>query len=472
MLLQNSNTWASGSEIKEMYEYAEKVYDIKKAYTDATGRKRYAYIQTYGCQQNLSDSERIKGLLVIMGYSITEDMGSADLILFNTCAVRAGAQDRAQSNLGRLKIYKKDKPDLIIGVFGCMTQQHSVAERLFKGFNHIDLIFGTQNHHRFPLMLYTLITEKKRTICVYDSETRIAEGLPVSRDEKFRAWIPIMYGCNNFCSYCIVPYVRGRETSRRHEDILDEIKKVIDSGAKEITLLGQNVNSYGKYFNDGPDFSGLLKMINSIRGNFRIRFMTSNPKDFSTGLVDSIAECEKVTRHIHLPVQSGSNRILRLMNRGYTKEAYLEKISYARNMLPGLEITSDIITGFPGETRQDFDETIELVKNVEYTSLFTFIYSPREGTAAAKLDDPVPYSEKSAWMRELIDIQADISEKHLKKLVGSEQKILVDSAGEHLAGRNSGNILTVFNGDESLLGTFVDVKITDSNRRELKAELL
>lgn len=423
-----------------------------------------AYVHTYGCQGNVSDSERIKGQLREMGYSFTDTPDDADLVLFNTCAVREHAEDRVFGNVGALKPIKEQRKNMIIVLCGCMMQQKHISERIKKSFPYVNLVFGTFAVHKLPEMLYTVLSRGKRVFEVEECEGNIAEGLPTERDRGAKAWLPIMYGCNNFCSYCIVPYVRGRERSRMPEDIIKEAKELISNGAKDITLLGQNVNSYGKYPDCGMNFAGLLREINALEGDFIIRFMTSHPKDCTYELLDAMAECEKVAHHLHLPVQSGSNRVLKEMNRRYTREQYLDLIRYAKEKMPDLSITSDIIVGFPGETYEELQETISLIREVEYTSLFTFIYSKRVGTKAAEMDDPVTYAEKSKWFKELCTAQEEIAGKRTASMVGKVYRVLVEPNEKegYLTGRTGGNISIEFEGTDGLIGQFADIEITEA----------
>ena len=320
---------------------------------------------------------------------------------YNTCAVREHAEAKVFGNVGALKKLKKSNPNLVIALCGCMVQQERVAEKFRQSYPYVDLLFGTHVLHRLPQMLYEVLSTHKRVFCRPEEPGNIAEGVPVKREGGVKAFLPVMYGCNNFCTYCIVPYVRGRERSRAPEDILREARELVNAGARDITLLGQNVNSYGLGEAHGVDFAALLRRINAIEGDFRIRFMTSHPKDCTHELLDAMAECEKVAKHLHLPFQSGSDRVLRAMNRHYTRGEYLSLIRYAREKMPGLSITSDVIVGFPGETYEEFRETLSLIREVGFTSLFTFIFSPRPGTPAAQMEDPVPREEKNRWFQEM-----------------------------------------------------------------------
>ncbi len=428
-----------------------------------TGRSPLAYVRTYGCQQNVSDSEKLKGMLAEMGFGFTETPDEADLILFNTCAVREHAEDRVFGNVGALKNLKRRKPHLMIVLCGCMVQQEHIAEKFYKSYPFVNLICGTHVLYRFPELLCGVIEEQKRKVAIPTEDGNIAEGIPVVRDGTFKAWLPIMNGCNNFCTYCIVPYVRGRERSRDPEAVLKEARELVAQGYKEITLLGQNVNSYGKGEAHGVDFPELLRRINAIEGDFLIRFMTSHPKDATKELFDTIASCEKVSRHFHLPFQSGSNRILKEMNRRYTRESYLELIRYARSVVPDISFTSDVIVGFPGETREDFEETLSLIEEVGFVSLFTFIYSPREGTPAAVMPDPVSAEEKVAWFREMTALQETLSAKRTAAMVGKTMKALIETeTGAFLEARLPDNVIVRVEGDPSLIGRHAMVTVTEA----------
>lgn len=432
---------------------------VKKIY----GEEPKACIFTYGCQQNVSDSERIKGLLCEMGYVITEEPEQADFVLYNTCAVRGHAEDRVYGNLGAMKHYKRRHNSMLIAVCGCMMQQQSVCERIKKSYPYVDILFGTFALHRLPEFIYKRLSGAARIFEISDEKTDIVEGIPVHRDSNFKAWLPIMYGCNNFCTYCIVPYVRGRERSRSPQEVVAEAKELVAQGYKDITLLGQNVNSYGKGEEYGVDFADLLRLINDIPGDFRIRFMTSHPKDCTEKLLDAMRDCEKVCKHLHLPFQSGSDRILKAMNRHYDRASYLSLIKSARERMPDISLTSDIIVGFPGETYEDFKETLSLVKEVGFSSLFTFIYSPREGTPAAKYDDPVSRKEKGEWFDELLKTQEKISETFANKHLNKTYRVLCDDFGRKegmMAGHSDSNVVVEFLGDSSDIGKFITVEVT------------
>lgn len=453
----------SNEELEVQRQFAHKVNELtSKRYSS----KPLACVVTYGCQQNVADSEHIKGMLEAMGYGFTEERTQAKLIIFNTCAVREHAEDRVFGNVGALKKYKLANPDVVIALCGCMMQQQHIAEKIKKSFPFVDLVFGTHVVYKVPELIYSALTKNRRVFELPDVDGVIAEGIPVKRDNDKKAWIPIMYGCNNFCSYCIVPYVRGRERSREVEDVVKEFKALVDDGYKEITLLGQNVNSYGKDLEPRVTFSQLLRTLNELDGDFRIRFMTSHPKDCTKELIETMAECDKVATHLHLPFQSGNDRVLKAMNRSYTREKYLSLINYAKELMGDeLSITSDIIVGFPGETYEEFCDTKSLVEEIKATSLFTFIYSARKGTPAAEMDDPVPYEEKSKWMRELLALQEKISGEQMALHKGKVFKCFVYGKGKqgdnYLAARTDGNLIIEFVGDEGLIGTFQKIKVTE-----------
>lgn len=453
----------SKEELAEQNKYSQMVNElISKRYSG----KPLACVVTYGCQQNIADSEHIKGMLEAMGYGFTEDRLEAKLIIFNTCAVREHAEDRVFGNVGALKSYKLDNPDVVIALCGCMMQQQHIADKIKQSFPFVDLVFGTHVVYKVPQLIYTALTRKKRVFELPDVDGVIAEGIPVKRDNDKKAWLPIMYGCNNFCSYCIVPYVRGRERSREVNDVVAEFKQLVDEGYREITLLGQNVNSYGKDLEPRLSFSQLLRILNDLEGDFRIRFMTSHPKDCTKELIETMAQCDKVATHLHLPFQSGNDRVLKAMNRSYTREKYLSLINYAKELMGDeLSITSDIIVGFPGETYEEFCDTLSLVEEIKATSLFTFIYSPRVGTPAAEMDDPVPYEEKSKWMRELLALQERISGEQMALHKGKTFKCFVYGKGKqgdnYLAARTDGNLIIEFVGDERLIGSFQKIKVTE-----------
>lgn len=439
------------------------------------GSQPVAYIHTYGCQQNVADGERIKGMLQCAGFTFEDAPDNADFILFNTCAVREHAEDRIFGNVGALKNIKRRYPRTVIALCGCMMEQKHIADRMYKSFPYVNLVFGTHALHQFPGLLYKTLTTGKRVYIRDNDDLLVHEGMPVRRDGSIKGWLPIMYGCDNFCSYCIVPYVRGRERSREKDIILKEARDMINDGYKDITLLGQNVNSYGKTLKDKVSFSQLLREIDSIDGDYWLRFMTSHPKDCSKELIDAIASSTHISCHLHLPFQSGSDRILKLMNRRYDRQRYLDIVNYAKEKIPNLSLTSDIIVGFPGETYEDFKQTLSLIKEVEFTSLFTFIYSPRAGTPAAEMDDPVSAREKGKWFRELLDVQEEIASERCSSMVGTAQRVLIE--GEKgkdgiLNARTSGNIIVEIKAPTELIGTFQEVKITSAGNWILKGNII
>lgn len=435
-----------------------------------------ALVHSFGCQQNSSDTEKLKGMLARMGYGFTDRPEEARLVLFNTCAVRENAEDRVLGNVGALKAYKAANPELIIALCGCMMQQPHMAEKVKKSYPYVDLVFGTHVAHMFPELLYTCLSEGKRVFNLSEESAPMAEGLPVLRDNDLKAWLPIMNGCDNFCSYCIVPYVRGREKSRPSKEIIREATELVAAGYKEITLLGQNVNSYGKGLEEQINFAGLLHQVNAIPGDFRIRFMTSHPKDCTHELIDAIAACKKVCNHIHLPVQCGNNRVLREMNRHYTVEEYLELAAYAHQKMPDVTFTSDIIVGFPGESYEEFQDTLELVRKMRFSALYTFIYSRRSGTRAAQMPDPVSGEEKGRWFQELLDLQEKIGLEEHEAMVGGVYRVLVDGVGKtgegYLTGRTESNIIVDFKAPKEIIGQFVQVRVTKARNWLVLGELI
>ncbi len=440
----------------------------------ARGAVPKAYVRTYGCQQNVADGEKIKGMLSKIGFDFTEDDKEADLIIFNTCAIREHAEDRVFGNIGALKNLKRKNPSLLIAVCGCMMEQEHVAERIKKSFPFVNMVFGTHVIHELPKIMFNAITDSKRVFIRGNEKSEIVEGLPVVRDGDLKAWVSIMYGCDNFCTYCVVPYVRGREKSRKSSYIIEEFKELVKQGYKEITLLGQNVNSYGKNLEEDINFSGLLRELDKIEGDYRIRFMTSHPKDATKELMDLIAGSKHICRHIHLPVQSGNDKVLSDMNRKYTRQKYKELIDYAKSIMPDVSFTSDIIVGFPGETYEEFKDTLSLIEEVEFTSLFTFIFSPRKGTKAEKMDDPISADEKSKWFTEMLKVQEEISSKNLLKTVGNEYRVLVEEYNDEegiLFGRLPSNVIVEFKGEKNMVGTFQNVIIEESKKYVLKGKL-
>ena len=431
---------------------------LKEMHAD---RPLRALVDTFGCQQNVADSQHIMGMLRAMGCSFTDNPAQADVVVLNTCAIRDHAEKRVYGNLGALTHTKKANPAQVICLCGCMAQRPEVAEKVRQSYRHVDLVFGPQALWKFPELLYQVYTQRRRVFSVEDEHGAIAEGMPVVREGRTRAWVSIMYGCNNFCSYCIVPYVRGRERSRQPEDILAECRALIEGGTKEITPLGQNVNSYGKDLSCGMDFADLLAAIAQIPGDFLIRFMTSHPRDASEKLFDTMARYPKIAKQLHLPFQSGSSRVLKAMNRHYDRETYLQKVNYAKKVMPDLVLTSDVIVGFPGETEEEFEETISLIQSVHYDSLFTFIFSPRPGTPAAKMDDPTTKEEKNRRFDRLCAVQNAISEEIHNAYIGKTLRCLVDGKDKDLlTARTEGGRLVRFPGCDDMIGTYQDITIT------------
>ena len=439
------------------------------------GQKRH-FIATYGCQMNEHDSEKLAGMLSNMSYLECDDKEEADLIIFNTCCVRENAELKVYGNLGQLKPLKKKKPDMIIAICGCMMQQPHVVEYIKKKYPFVDLIFGTHNLHNFPVLLSNCKQSDNMLVEVWDEEGEIIEGLPSIRKYGLKTFVNIMYGCNNFCTYCIVPYTRGRERSREPENIIEEVKGLVDKGTKEITLLGQNVNSYGKSLEEEIDFAGLLRKINEVDGLERIRFMTSHPKDASQRLIDAIKDCDKVCEHIHLPVQAGSNNILGAMNRKYTREQYLKLVEDAKAAVPDISITTDIIVGFPGETEEDFEDTLDLVERIGYDNSFTFIYSIRKGTPAAEMENQIPEDVKHMRFNRLLKIlHRGIKERNLE-LKDRVVEVLVEGVSKNdesiLMGRTRTNKVVNFDGPRDLIGELCNVKITKPRNFSLYGELV
>lgn len=415
-----------------------------------------AYIHSFGCQQNVSDGEKIKGMLSEMGYGFTQDQDKADFIIYNTCAVRENAESRVYGNIGELKHLKKRNKNLVIAVCGCMAQQSHVAQKIKDTYPQVDMVFGTFVFFKLPQLLYSVLAKREKVIDIEKSNHDIIEDIDIVRDNKIKAGVPVMYGCNNFCTYCIVPYVRGRERSRKPEKIIEEVKQLVADGYKEINLLGQNVNSYEYSF---PD---LLRSINEIEGEFWIRFISSHPKDASRELIDAIVECDKVAKHLHLPFQAGNNKVLKLMNRKYTIEQYYDIVDYARSKLENFSFTSDIIVGFPGETYDEYLDTVKAIKRVKFDNLYTFVYSKREGTKAASFEDNISSEQKGKWLRELLLIQREIVIENFSRFMDKTVTVLVEGEGKqegYLTGHNTENIIVEFKGQSDLIGKFVSVKI-------------
>ncbi len=464
-------------ELEQIQKQNKIANDVAELLLLRHGARPKAFVHTYGCQGNVADSERLKGSLTLMGYEMTDNKEEADLILYNTCAIREHAEDRVFGNVGAIKRLKQANPNLIIALCGCMMQQEHIRNKIYNSYPFVDVVFGTHGQYKLPEILKAYLTRGKRVFAEMTETNEIAEGVPAIRDNSAKAWLPIMYGCDNFCSYCVVPYVRGRERSRKSTDILAEARQIIAEGYKDITLLGQNVNSYGKGLDEDINFSKLIRQINEIEGDFTIRFMTSHPKDCTKELIDTIAECEKASKHIHLPFQSGNNRILGEMNRRYTREKYLELINYAKEKIEGLSLTSDVIVGFPGETYEEFCDTLSLIKEVGFTSLFTFIFSCRKGTKAADMPDPVSYEEKNKWFKELCDLQEEIASNHSAQMLNKTYRVLCEGASKnlegYLAGRTDGNVIIEFpSNNNDLIGKYCYVRVTEPLNWLVRGELI
>lgn len=468
--MERKEVLVSAEELAQQKEYTEKLHALYARRT----RAPLALVDTFGCQQNEADGERLKGMLAAMGCAFTDDESRADIIVLNTCAIREHAEKRVYGNLGRLTHTKRANPAQIICLCGCMAQQPTVAEKVKKSYPHVDLVFGPQASWRFPELLYEVERNKTRVFSVAEEHGRVAEGLPVVREGTARAWVSIMYGCNNFCSYCIVPYVRGRERSRDPACILQECRELIAQGCREITLLGQNVNSYGKDLDEPYDFADLLTEIDAIEGDYWLRFMSSQPKDATHKLFDTMARCRHVAHQLHLPVQSGNDRVLQAMRRPYTRAAYLDMIAYARKVMPDLVLTSDVIIGFPGETEAEAMDTVSLVEEAQFDALFTFIFSPRPGTPAASMPDPVPREEKQVWFDRLCAVQNAYSAKRHASYVGQTVRVLIDGASDDadwpVSARTEGNRLVRLRGSAKE-GTFATAIICDSNTWALYGEI-
>ena len=434
--------------------------------------KKYA-IMTMGCQLNENDSEKLSGMIENLGYERTENFEECDLIVFNTCCVRENAEERLFGKIGEIKKIKEER-GTIIAIGGCMTQQKHIQEKIKQSYNYVDLVFGTHTLNKFEEDLKKILEDRKKIRDVIDIDGEVIEGLPIKRNDKFKASVTIMYGCNNFCSYCIVPYVRGRERSRDPENILDEVKCLAKEGYKEITLLGQNVNSYDG--GNGYKFSNLLYDVCKIDGIERIRFISPHPKDFTDDVIKAIKDNKKISRIIHLPLQSGSTNVLKVMNRKYTKEQYLELAEKMKKEIPDVLFSTDIIVGFPGETEEDFEDTLDVVRKMNYEQIFMFIYSRRVGTVADKMENQIPEEIKHERFERLKKIYDDKVSENNKKFIGKVEKILVDGTSKNndnmLTGRNDANKVVIFNGDSNLIGKMLDVKITEEHKWYLKGEII
>ncbi|MBQ9806340.1 MAG: tRNA (N6-isopentenyl adenosine(37)-C2)-methylthiotransferase MiaB [Clostridia bacterium] len=449
-------------EVEAQAAFVERIREENDCYAAENASRRKAFVLTFGCQQNEADSEKLSGMAKSMGYELCSAPEQADLILVNTCAIREHAELKALSIVGQYKHLKAKNPALLIGVCGCMVTQEHRREEIKRRYPYVDFTLGTSSLHRLPQLIYEKKTRGKRLFCPEESEYLVAEGLPIHRESDYRAWVSIMYGCNNFCSYCIVPYVRGRERSREMHEVVREVRELVDKGYRDITLLGQNVNSYGKDSGYPYDFADLLAELDKLDGDFLLRFMTSHPKDADVKLIDVMANSRHIARQFHLPMQSGSDRILSAMNRHYDTARYLGIVDYMRKKMPDVTITSDIIVGFPGETEEDFEATLAMLENVRFDMLYSFIYSPRKGTPAAKMEQ-VPDAVKSARFERLLAVQNRIATEKNQPLVGKTVRVLCDGVSKNnaslFAGRNEGNKIVFFEGVAEDTGKFVNIRI-------------
>lgn len=449
---------------RQFYFMAKARSWVKKK-SEELGRPMTFFTQTFGCQMNARDSEKLLGILKDIGYVESDDEESADFVIYNTCTVRENANLRVYGRLGQLKKVKRNNHEMIIAMCGCMMQEPEVVEKIKSSYKFVDVVFGTFNIFKLAELLYNRFTSDEQIIDIWDSTKEVVEELPTSRKYPFKSGVNIMFGCNNFCTYCIVPYVRGREKSREPKEIVREIERLVADGVKEVMLLGQNVNSYGKTLEDNVTFAELLSEIAKVDGLERIRFMTPHPKDLSDELIEVIRDNPKVCNHIHLPLQSGSSRLLKLMNRQYTKEHYLELVDKIRKTIPDISITTDIIVGFPGETEEDFEDTLDVVRKAKYDSAYTFIYSKRTGTPAAKMDGQVPEDVVKERFNRLLQTVSETSHEHIKRYEGCDMDVLVEDIDDHdsdfLTGRMTNNILVHFKGDKELIGTVVNVHMDE-----------
>ena len=463
------------NETEKQKYYIDKCRELIKHKENEYGRKLTACVVTFGCQMNFKDSEKLMGILSQIGYEETEDE-HADLVLYNTCTVRENANLKIYGRLGYLSKIKEKNPDMIIGLCGCMMQEEHVVEKLNKSYKFVDLIFGTHNVFLLAELLYERLISGHKVEDIWEGTTEVVEDLPAVRKYSFKSGVNIMYGCNNFCSYCIVPYVRGRERSRNPEDIVEEVKELVANGVVEVMLLGQNVNSYGKTLENPISFAKLLEKVEEVEGLKRIRFMTSHPKDLSDELIKVMAKSKKICKQMHLPLQSGSSRLLKIMNRHYDKEQYLLLIKKLRKAIPDIGITTDIIVGFPGETEDDFLETIDVVKKARYDSAFTFIYSKRSGTPAAKMPDQVPEDVVKDRFNRLLNVVNEISKEKTLKLQGTVQEVLVEEENKKIegfvSGRLSNNSVVHFKGDVSLIGKLVNVNLKEAKGFDYMGEMV
>lgn len=454
-----------------MNEYIKLIKNNNDFFSES-GKTRNACVVTFGCQQNEADSEKLRGMAAAMGYNIVSDVKCADLIVVNTCAVREHAELKALSTIGQYKHLKAKNPQMLIGVCGCMVAQKHRVDELKNSYPYVDFSFEPSSLDRFPEILHQVLSNKGRLFSFGENAREIGEGIPVVRESNSKAWVSIMYGCNNFCSYCIVPYVRDRERSREYRFVVEEVTELVANGVKEITLLGQNVNSY----RGGCTFAELIEKLCEIEGDFLIRFMTSHPKDVSDELIAAMAKSDKVAKHFHLPLQSGSDAVLNVMNRHYDKSHYLETVEKLRKAMPNIALTTDIIVGFPGETDEDFEDTLDVLRKVRYDMIYSFIYSPRNGTPAAKMENQVPANVKSQRMQKMLDLQNQISYEKNLELEGKTVCVLAEGISKNdsatFTGRTEGNKLVHFEADDSVVGKFINVKITRAEPFNLRGEIV
>ena len=465
----------SSEEINKQKEYIERVRKVNEEHSLASGKRRRAFVLTLGCQQNEADSERLMGMAIEMGYEKTETPEDASLIMVNTCAIREHAEKRALSLVGQYKHIKAKNPDLIIVICGCMVVQEHRVKDIKMRYPYVDILFGPSLIYKLPEHLWGRMNGSNRIFDPDDKEYAVAEGLPVCRENKFRAWVSVMYGCNNFCSYCIVPYVRGRERSRKKEDVIAEFSELVKAGYKDITLLGQNVNSYGKDSGFDYDFADLLSELDKIEGDYVIHFMTSHPKDATRKLIDVMASSKHVARHFHLPMQSGSDRVLKAMNRKYDFEKYIGIRDYIKEKMPDATLTSDIIVGFPGETDEDFEDTLVALRRARFDMIFSFQYSPRENTPAAAMDCQIPKEVKAERFERLLALQNDISYSLNKEFEGRVVRVLCDGPSKNnpdvFSGRTDGGKIVFFDGDERDIGKFLNIKIETGDTFALSGKI-
>ena len=449
------------------------IEEVRKIVSDKFTDLPLANVKTFGCAQNENDSEKIRGVLYQMGYSMTDSLDNSDIVIYNTCAIRENAELKIFGNIGKLKALKADNPNMIVAVCGCMVMQQHIVDKIKKSYPFVDIVFGTNNIEILPQLIYQRFTDNKKQILQPQEKNDIVEDTPILRSSKSKASISIMFGCDNFCSYCIVPYVRGRERSRHPQDIFNEFKQLIEEGYKDITLLGQNVNSYGKNLEEKFDFADLLQLLCTVPGEYVLHFMSSHPKDINKKVIDVIRDNPNISRQIHLPVQAGNDRVLKEMNRHYTMAQYMDIINYAKEQIPDVSFSSDIIVGFPGETFEEYLDTEKLVKDVRFTQLFTYIYSKRNGTKAALMEDNVSHKEKSEWLNRLIKIQQDIVFDHLNSFVGKTVRALVEEKnGNIYTARMQNTFVVKFTSDKELMDKFVTLEITGKKGTSLTANII